>query len=222
MNRLPVPSLHLITSRTRLAPDARTDRDALLILARQLDEAMDAGIDVIHIRERDLDAGVLLPFVSQVSARASGTATAVLVSDRADIARVAGAAGVHLPSTGMPADRVRALAPAWVVGRSIHCGDLPADRDACDYLLFGTVFTSASKAPGSPVAGLAALGDAVARTGRPVIAIGGIDANRARPCVDAGASGIAAIGVFLPPGRTPDAMGPRAAIAALRAATGRR
>lgn len=221
MNRLPVPSLHLITSRTRLAPDARTDRDALVLLARQVDEAIDAGIDAIHVRERDLDAGVLLPFVSQVMARASGTASVVLVSDRSDIALAAGASGVHLPSTGLSAERVRRLAPEWIVGRSIHSGDMPGDRHACDYLLFGTVFASASKAAGSPVAGLTALRDAVVLTGRPVIAIGGIDPGRARACLDAGSAGVAAIGVFLPPGRAPDALGTRAAIASLRAAVGR-
>ena len=212
-----MPSIHLVTSRVALAPEARTTTAALAALERQLDDAVDAGIDVVHIRERDLDAAVLLAFVSRVVSRAAATRTSVLVSERADAALAAGAAGVHLPSVSMAADRVRTLGPEWLIGRSIHAGDLPADRGACDYLLFGTVFPSASKAPGSPVAGLAGLAEAVSRTGRPVVAIGGVNEERVRACLDAGAAGIAAIGLFLPAGRTPDAIGVRAAVAALRA-----
>ncbi len=221
MSRLPTPSLHLVTSRARLAPDARTTTAALAALDRQLDEAIEAGIDVVHVRERDLDAGVLLAFVTRVVARAASSPARVLVSDRADVALAARAAGVHLPSTGMAAGRVRTLDDNWLIGRSIHAGDRPADRDACDYLLFGTVFPSDSKAPGSPVAGLAALTGAVSLTGRPVIAIGGINGERAQACLEAGAAGVAAIGLFLPPGRAPDAMGVRAAVASLRAVAGR-
>lgn len=218
MTGLPSPSLHLITSRQRLLPDARTLAAELVALEALVDDAIEAGVDVVQLRERDMDAGPLLALASRIVARAAATRTLVLVNDRADVAMAAGAAGVHLPSTGVPADRLRALEPAWVLGRSIHVGDTPSDPGECDYLLFGTVFPSESKGEGSPVAGLDALHAAALAAGPPVVAIGGITPDRARACLGAGAAGVAAIGAFLPPGRARDAMGVRAAIAAFRAA----
>lgn len=219
MTSLPRPSLHLITSRRRLSPGAHTVAAELAALEAFLDDAIEAGVDVIQIRERDLEAGPLLGLVSRVLTRAASTPTRVLVNERADVARAAGAAGIHLPSNGFAADRVRAaMPPAWVIGRSIHPGDAPPDADACDYLLFGTVFPSESKGEGSPVAGLDALRAATSGAVCPVVGIGGITPARARACLDAGAAGVAAIGAFLPPGRARDAMGVRAAVEAFRAA----
>jgi thiamine-phosphate diphosphorylase len=213
---LPVPSLHLVTSRQRLSPHARTISAEIAALERLLDEAIDAGVDVVQVRERDVGAGLLHAFVSRVVVRAASTRTQVLVNERADVALAAGAAGVHLPSAGLPADRVRSMDRAWIIGRSIHGGDEPRDRGACDYLLFGTVFTSESKPQDSPVAGLDALRAMTRTAGRPVVAIGGLTPHRARACLEAGAAGVAAIGAFLPRGRARDAMGTRHAALAFR------
>jgi thiamine-phosphate pyrophosphorylase len=219
VNLLPRPSLHLISSRQRLSPGARTLAAEMVALEAFLDDALEAGVDVIQVRERDLAAGPLFELVSRVRARAASTSTLVLVNERADVAKAAGAAGVHLPSSGFAADRLRGvMSPSWVIGRSVHPGDAPADTDACDYLLFGTVFPSESKGEGSPVAGLDALRTAARDTRRPVVAIGGITPDRARACLDAGAAGVAAIGAFLPPGRARDALGVRAAVTAFRVA----
>jgi thiamine monophosphate synthase len=95
-----------------------------------------------------------------------------------------------------------------------------ADSADADYLLFGTVFATESK-PGQQAAGLDALSRAVARNSRPVLAIGGVTPARAAACVDAGASGVAAIGAFLPPGRSADAMGMGPAVRAFREALSR-
>jgi len=197
---------------------ARTTAQQLVALERLVDDAVDAGVDVVQVRESDLDAGPLFAFVAGVVARAGSSHTRIVVSERADVAMAAGAAGVHLPSAGVPADRLRALGPAWTVGRSIHPGDHPPDAAACDYLLFGTVFPSESKPHGEPVAGLHALQVAARTWRRPVVAIGGISPDRARACLDAGAAGVAAIGAFLPPGRARDAVGVYAATAAFRTA----
>jgi thiamine-phosphate diphosphorylase len=218
---LPFPSLHLITSRHRLMPAARTVAQEIAALEAMLDDAIEAGVDVVQVRERDLPAGVLVGLVSRVVTRAASTQTRVLVNERLDVAVAAGATGVHLPSHGFAASRVRDVGPEMTVGRSIHPGDAPPDAEACDYLLFGTVFASESKAPESPNAGVAGLADAVRTSRRPVVAIGGISPDRAAACLDAGAAGVAAIGAFLPPGRARDAMGVREAVAAFRAALAR-
>ncbi len=206
----------LVTSRRRLAPDSRTVGAELTALQGFLDEAIAAGIDLIQIREPDVDAGVLFPVVERAAAAAAGQPTRIVVNDRADLALAAGAHGVHLPAAGMPAARVRELRADWLVGRSVHAArDVLLDAGV-DYFIFGTVFPSASKPGDAPVAGVQGLADAVAVSRRPVLAIGGITPERAEACVAAGAAGVAAIGVFLPPGRAPGALGPAAAAAALR------
>lgn len=197
MTAAPVPALHLVTDRRRLVPAACTPREEVAALLAQIAAAIDAGVDAIHVRERDLGAGLLTEVVTTAVALAKGSATRLLVNERADVARLTGAAGVHLPGDGIRADRVRELGAAWLIGRSIHGEDVPIDEAACDYLFFGTVYPSVSKGMASG-AGIEALGRAVARSRLPVVAIGGINPERARKCVAAGAHGVAAIGAFLP------------------------
>lgn len=210
------PVLHLVTSRRRLAPDARTEREATHALERFLVDAIDAGVDAIQIREPDLDAGLLLDVTRAAVRHAAGTPTRVLVNERADVARAADAAGVHLPAAGMRADRIRALDARWMVGRSTHAGGA-VDDTALDYVMFGTVFPSESKPTQASVAGIPGLRAVMGTVRTPVIAIGGVTPARVSECRAAGAAGIAAIGVFLPPGRARDAMGVHAAVEALRA-----
>lgn len=210
MIALPRPCLCLVTDRRRAAPGARTTAAALRDLHQQLDDAIDAGIDLIQIRERDLEAATLCAFVTAVVARAPA-ATRVVVNDRADVAIAAGAAGVHLRADGPATARMRPLRPAgWIVGRSVHTVEESAAAGEADYLIFGTVFPSVSKPIDAPVAGLDALRAACAVSTAPVLAIGGITPDRVAACRDAGAGGIAAIGAFLP--------GPAQAIRAMRAA----
>jgi thiamine-phosphate pyrophosphorylase len=135
---------------------------------------------------------------------------------------VTGADGVHLRSDGPPVARVRAVGPVgWGVGRSFHTvAEVPL-HDSADYLLFGTVFESTSKASGAPVQGLAALRDAVraAGTQTPIWAIGGVTPETAAACLDAGARGLAAIAAFLDGGAAPG--GVRARVEAMRASVAR-
>jgi thiamine-phosphate diphosphorylase len=219
MMRLPRPCLMLVTDRRRLSPEARTIADELAALERLLDEAIDAEIDLIQLREPDVPSGSLASLARRVAARASGTRVRLLVNDRADVAAVAGAAGVHLPARGLPASRLRALDGGWLIGRSVHAGDAidAIDEPDVDYLIFGTVYPSVSKR-GEAGSGLAPLGDVARAALVPVLAIGGITPPRAAACAAAGAAGVAAIGLFLPPGRSPDAMGVGPAARALRAA----
>jgi thiamine-phosphate pyrophosphorylase len=213
------PTLCLVTDRRRLTPQARTTRDELAALEAVLDEAAAAGIDVIQVRERDLGAADLAAFVARVVRRTRGTATRVVVNERADVARVAGADGVHLRSDGPPVDRIRAWGPpTWWVGRSIHSAAEGEGHQSADYLLFGTMFPSTSKPAGAPVAGLAALGEAVRASAAPIWAIGGVTPETARACIDAGARGVAAIAAFLDDGDGTTAGAVRARIEAMRRA----
>lgn len=211
------PRLCLVTNRRALA-GARTEAAVVAALEAQCDEAIGASIDYIQLREPDMDARDLLELARRLVARARGTATAVLVNDRADVAHLSGA-GLHLKSDGPPAVRVRAMFDHPItLTRSAHqAPEVAAEPDA-DVFLFGTVFPSRSKPPGSPVAGLEGLSAAVRAGPTPVLAIGGVSAANAAACRQAGAGGIAAIGIFLPPGSVSGALGPAAAISALREA----
>ena len=217
MTRLAVPVVMLVTDRRRLSPDARTLADELTALERWLDEAIDAAVPLIQIRERDLDAQPLEALTRRVAVRAAGGSTRVVVNDRADVARAAGAAGVHLRGTSAPVARVRALDAGWILGRSIHGpADLPSAAGA-DYALFGTMFETASK-PGAAAQGLEALAAVTQASTMPVLVIGGMTPVRAEACARAGAQGVAAIGAFLPVGRGREALGPPGAVRAFRTA----
>ncbi len=212
------PVVCVVTDRRRVSPNARTPAQELHDFDVWLDDVVQAGASFIQLREPDLDASRLVEVVRRVAARAAGTGTTVVVNDRADVARAAGAGGVHLRGDGPAAGRVRAIGPAgWIVGRSVHSATESAAHQDADYLLFGSVFASASK-PGRAPAGLDALREATRVSGRPVFAIGGVDERRVSAVLAAGAAGVAAIGVFLPRGREPSALGPARAVAALRAA----
>jgi thiamine-phosphate pyrophosphorylase len=210
-------SITLVTDRHQLAPDARTTAAEVAALEAFLDAAIDAEIDYIQFRESDLGARALVGAVTRVAERTAGTSTRVIVNDRADVALAGAAHGVHVRGDGPPVALIRALSDAWIVGRSVHADDDLVCLAGADYGLFGTVFPSHSKAAGHRAAGVDALARAAASTTCPVVAIGGITPENAARALAAGAAAIAAIGVFLPEGRSPDALGVRRAVAAFRA-----
>jgi len=164
------------------------------------------GVHLVQIRERDLDGGPLTRLVSACVAAVGGTRTRILVNDRLDVALAAGAHGVHLRADSFGASRVRDVAPArFLVGRSVHSGEaaIAAAREGgLDYLIFGTVFETASK-PGRAAAGLAGLAAVSRATTLPVLAIGGVTPERIADVMASGASGVAAISMFDTPGRVP-------------------
>lgn len=157
-----------------------------------------AGVDAVQLRERDLDDGRLLVLTRSACAAVAGTSCRVLVNERAHVAWAAGAHGVHLRSDGMPPRRVRLVQPGpGLIGRSVHEGDAVEVADGADYVLFGTVFPSASKPATAPVAGLAALGRWSGQPGAPpVVAVGGITLAGCAEVREAGASGVAGIELF--------------------------
>jgi len=215
----PFPWICLVTDRRGLSPGARTTRDELLAVEAQVAEAIAAGVDLIQIREPDLDAAMLAALTKRLVDRAADGTTRIIVNDRADVARAAGAAGVHLRADGPPAARVRPLGPSgWTVGRSIHTPEDARLANATDYVIFGTVFRSGSKPADAPIAGVEGLSAAVIASAVPVLAIGGITPAGTVACRDAGAAGVAAIGAFFPPGLRPGALGPAEAVLAFRRA----
>jgi thiamine-phosphate diphosphorylase len=173
--------------------------DPIAAAVAQVAAAARAGIDLVQIRERDLDARALRDLTSRCVAAVRGTTTRVLVNDRLDVALAAGAHGVHLRGDSFSGARVRPLSPrGFVIGRSIHSADEAARVVAdggLDYLVFGPVYETISK-PGRTPAGLDALRGVVASTTIPVLAVGGVTRDRFGSIGRAGAAGMAAIGLF--------------------------
>jgi thiamine-phosphate diphosphorylase len=185
----------MVTDRRRL-PAQQSREDALI---RCVGLAARAGVHLIQIREPDLDGGPLASLVDRCLEAVGGTRARVLVNDRLDVALAAGAHGVHLPGHGFSASRVRIAVPSgFLIGRSVHHASEAArvaEEGAVDYLVFGSVYPTASKAGIAP-AGVAGLAAAVAAVSVPVLAIGGITAERMPDVSRSGAAGIAAIGMF--------------------------
>jgi thiamine-phosphate pyrophosphorylase len=203
--------LCLVTDRRRLAGAAAPLDYARRCLQAQARFAVDAGIDVLQVRERDLDAAVLAALVRDLLAITRDTHTRLVVNDRVDVALACGAAGVHLRGDSIaPAEARRLAPPGFLIGRSVHAaGDARRAADA-DYLIAGTVFASASKTPSRHLIGIDGLAAIAAATSVPVLAIGGVTAERIEDVARAGAAGCAAIGVFMDASTAADASACRA------------
>jgi thiamine-phosphate pyrophosphorylase len=178
-----------------------TDRHGLKdgALPGFLREAIDAGVTMIQIREKDLGARPLSSVVKDAVAYARGTGTLIMVNDRLDIAWAASAAGVHLGRCSLPAQSVRAIVPnGFLVGVSCHSIQdvLDAESAGADYVVLGPIFETPSKVVYGPPLGLSVLSEVAARTAIPVYALGGITLDRAIECLEAGAAGIAGIRIF--------------------------
>src|SRR5262245_5696533 len=144
-----------------------TDRrqgDVLACAAR----AVQIGVEMIQVREKDLAARALLDLVCKVRDIASGSNTQVLVNDRLDIALAAGIDGVHLPGDGLPAARVRPFVKQ--IGASVHSVEeaIDAERANADFVVFGPIYDS----PGKRAVGLEPLRRVCSSVKIPVLAIG--------------------------------------------------
>jgi thiamine-phosphate pyrophosphorylase len=205
--------LYAITDETQLSPSSYVARETLIALAR---DWASSGVDFIQIREKTLTSRSLETLASRImeAVQASGSesgSTKVLLNGRPDIALAVSADGVHLPGSG-------ALTPGEVTslfaasGReppviSVACHsvrDVEAARDSgATMAIFAPVFgktlvgapTSAMESvPGVGLAGLQAACRAAGSM--PVFALGGVTADNAASCIEAGAAGIAAIRLF--------------------------
>jgi len=187
------PLICLVSDRRRVIP---AGADSLL---RLVAHAASAGVDIIHVREPDLDDKRLAALVEATIGAVQGTRARVVVNDRLDVALAAGAHGVHLRADSVSAERARDLAPAdFLIGRSVHsrAEAVAAARSGVDFLVAGTIYPTISKPENSPLLGLSGLSEVVRAVDVPVLAIGGVVADKVWDIAAAGAAGVAAIGLF--------------------------
>lgn len=193
----------LVTDRRRLADAVGVEPgEAIEVLREQVSAAAFAGVDLIQVREPDLDGGPLVELVRSLAGLVRGTAAKLLVNDRVDVALAAGASGVHLKEAGFEPSAVRRMVPAgFVIGCSVHTSAMVAARNAADFLIAGTVLPTASKRAVDYLnqEGLSRI--VAAAAGQPVLGIGGLDVRSVPLVAASGAAGLAAVGAFIPDGR---------------------
>lgn len=169
---------------------------------------LDGGARLVQLRAQGVASGVLEGWCDAVVARASRYGAAILVNDRADIARLCGAAGVHLGQEDLPVEDARnVLGESAIVGLSTHTvGQLRnALASPVTYVAVGPVHATGTKDTGYPPVGLSLVREAaVLAAATPVVAIGGITLKGAPEVLAAGAASVAVIGDLLS-GGTPAA-----------------
>jgi thiamine-phosphate pyrophosphorylase len=170
--------------------EAKDGRPPLAAMARA---ALAGGARLFQYREKRLTDRERLAQARELARIVQGEGGLFLVNDRADVALLSKADGVHVGQTDLaPADARRVLAPGAIVGSSAHdAAELAAAlASGVDYMGVGTVFASPTK-PELGEKGLAVLRDLVPRSTVPVYAIGGITAANAASAIEAGAAGVA-------------------------------
>jgi len=181
--RRALPRLHAVTDDTVLVlPDYATRVAALA----------DAGAIALHVRSGTWGGARLCEVADRTRRALDRSDASLIVNDRADIARSVNAHGVHLPGQGLSIGAARALVGGdrWV-GRSTHHPDEAnaAIGEGADYVFLGPIWTTASHPDRAPIGP-----EALHRVqGAPVIAIGGITAERVGICLAHGAYGVAVI-----------------------------
>ena len=196
------PLSYLITSGTTDAHVTPASAEFARLLAL-VAAAVAAQVSLVQLREKLLRPRVLYELATRAAAITRGSATRLLVNDRADIARAAGADGVQLTVQSLSAAVVRrASGPDFLIGVSTHStAEARAARDeGADFAVFGPVFDTPSKRAYGPPLGLDGLSAAArALAPFPLVAIGGITRANMGEVIEAGAQGVAAIRLFAEP-----------------------
>ncbi len=164
-----------------------------------VERAAERGVDWIQVREKDLPARELLLLTRRILDLVKPRSTRVLVNSRTDVALAAGAHGVHLQENAISPKILRPLCPpGFLIGVSTHSveGAREAGAAGADFVVFGPVFATPSKAAFGPPQGLAKLRETVSAVTIPVLALGGVTQENTNTCIEAGAAGIAGISIF--------------------------
>ena len=162
--------------------------------------ALRGGVRAVQLREKDLSARELLPLARELRMLTREFGAKLLINDRIDVALATEADGVHLGGHSLPVAEARALlGPTKLIGVSTHHREeiALAARAGADFVTFGPVWFTPSKAPyGTPV-GLDALRQACADAPLPVFPLGGLNVARLPELLAVGCSRAACIGAIL-------------------------
>jgi thiamine-phosphate pyrophosphorylase len=161
---------------------------------------LEAGAHILQFRHKGFFSRDAFQQAREIAALCRDTDALFVINDRADIARLLGAA-LHLGQDDLtPTDARRVLGDGAFIGFSTHNEEQlrAAETEPADYLAFGPIFGTSSKINPDPVVGLDELRRLRALTTRPLVAIGGITRSNARSVIEAGADSLAVIGDLFP------------------------
>lgn len=168
-----------------------------------MEAAVCAGVDWLQVRERELGDRALLELCDTLGAAARrgaarrGGRVRLLVNRRVDLALCSGADGVHLGFDALdPASARQLLGERALIGASTHALEEIDTTAGLSYAQLAPIFPPCSKATSRPPLGLSVLRQA-SRCGLPILAQGGIDADKARAALRSGAAGVAVTGAIL-------------------------
>jgi thiamine-phosphate pyrophosphorylase len=205
----------LAAARLYLVCDARPGGRELAAVVRA---AVAGGVDVVQLREKHLDDAALTELARRTAELCRELGALLIVNDRPQVARAAGADGVHVGQEDMGVPRVRALlgdgdGEELLIGLSTHRPEEieASDSHGVDYIGVGPVHATPTK-PGRPAVGLELVRYAAQHAQRPFFAIGGIDAENIEAVLEAGATRVAVVRAVA------HARDPEAAARALRTA----
>ena len=163
-----------------------------------------AGVTLLQYRNKTAPPQTILAAIAEIRQHYTGT---LILNDRADLAVLANADGVHVGQGDLPpADARRVLGPIGKVGLSTHTDQqvIEASQTDVDYIAIGPVFATSTKPDAEQAVGLKGVRRARALTTKPLVAIGGITLLNARSILDAGANSIAIISALFAPDRPPE------------------
>ena len=185
-------NLYLITDRHQLAPGHT--------LMSAVEAALQGGVKAVQLREKDLSAAELLPLARDLRELTRRYDAHLLINDQIDLALAVHADGVHLGGHSLPTNVVRQkVGPSLLIGVSTHSNTdiIIATGQGADFVTFGPVYATPSKAAFGPPQGLPALSAACRISALPVFALGGITVSKLADIRLAGAGGIALISAIL-------------------------
>jgi len=153
-----------------------------------------AGVQLIQFRDKHSSSVQLLAASRRLASLAAELQFRLIINDRADIAFLSGASGVHVGQDDLPIEAARKICgPGALIGISTHnLGQLrAAAATSADYIAVGPIFPTSTKQNPDPVVGLDFIREARSLTTKPLVAIGGITAERAAEVYAAGADSVA-------------------------------
>ncbi|MDO8427330.1 MAG: thiamine phosphate synthase [Deltaproteobacteria bacterium] len=177
-----------------------TDRRLVGDIVEAVESALEGGVKLVQLREKDLGGKDLLELAKKIRKKTLEFGARLIINDRLDVALLSGADGVHLGQNSFsPKDARKIIGGRRLIGVSTHSLEEAkrAEAEGADLITFGPVYYTASKAPYGEPLGTGLLKEACGKVKIPVYAIGGIKRENVKEAAASGAEGVAVISAIL-------------------------